>query len=87
MPILFWLPMIFAERVSAASPSKQRPGSRMIPRRNMRWFDQVASGRHFGGIEGEQMAVTTGLLIFAAVIGSHVFLWWSFRRGGGPRRI
>ena len=75
------------EWVSAANPSKQQPGSRVIPHRNMRWFDRVASDRHVGGSEGEQMAVTTGLLIFAAVIGSHVFLWWSFRRGGGPRRI
>ena len=36
------------ERVSAASPSKQRPGSRVIPHRNMRWFDRVASGRQGG---------------------------------------
>jgi hypothetical protein len=36
--------------------------------------------------EGEQMADAIGLLIFAAVIGSHGFLWWScHRRGGSPR--
>ena len=32
------------------------------------------------------MAIATGLMIFAAVIGSHVFLWWSCRRGGGSSR-
>jgi len=33
------------------------------------------------------MAMAIGLVIFAAVIGSHVFLWWSCRRGGGSFRI
>jgi hypothetical protein len=28
------------------------------------------------------MDVAIGLAIFAAVIGSHVFLWWSCRRSG-----
>ena len=32
------------------------------------------------------MAIATGLMIFAAVIGSHVFLWWNCRRGGGSSR-
>jgi hypothetical protein len=33
------------------------------------------------------MAVATGLLIFVAVVGSHVFFWWSCRPGGGSFRI
>ena len=34
-----------------------------------------------------QMAVATGLVIFAAVIGSHAFLWWTCHRNGGSPRI
>ena len=37
--------------------------------------------------EGQAMAVAIALLIFAGVVGSHVFLWWSCRRGGGSFRI
>jgi hypothetical protein len=31
------------------------------------------------------MAVAIGLFIFAAVIGSHGFLWWSCRAGAADR--
>jgi hypothetical protein len=35
-----------------------------------------------GAIE-VKMAVAIGLFIFAVVIGSHLFLWWSCYRNGG----
>jgi hypothetical protein len=45
----------------------------------------VATGQH--STRGRQMAFAIGLLIFVGVIGSHVFLWWSCRRGGGSFRM
>jgi hypothetical protein len=41
-----------------------------------------------GTARGEsKMAAAIGLLIFAGVIGSHGYLWWSCRRNGGSLRI
>ena len=56
--------------------------------RTARGIDRGRWSTNLGyGNEDTQMAEVTGLLIFAAVIGSHVFLWWSCHRNGGSPRI
>lgn len=49
-------------------------GYRFICRRDT--YGVLAAGEN-------KMAFAIGLLIFAAVIGSHGFLWWSCSRHGG----
>ena len=60
---------------------KEFLGERIQRARTIREMTESAGVVSFG-LSGMRytMAVVTGLLIFAAVIGSQVFLWWSCRR-------
>ena len=72
-----FLPLASPTRISQVSAS-----SAPVQQRTIREIDreQLVASVSVIGNEVYTMAAATGLLIFAAVISSQTFLWWSCRR-------